>query len=271
MSQSLTVTQNSFVGLPSEHEMMVYHTVAEHAVTSKMYSNNLRDKSAVMMIMLAARELGVPPMQSLNGGLNIINGKVEISARMMNALIRKSGYKITIKESSDKNCKLLGERIDTGECLTVSFSFEEAQKAGLVKPNSGWLKWPIDMCFARALSRLARQLFSDVIGIGYVEGEIRESNDVIVMPTDIENSKDTSKNKSISSENSLETLCENFSLENLLKLFPTEDHKLVNEYMQVVMNHFNWTEEQCIRKFLEEKEVVEKFNAWKVKKLIEKK
>lgn len=271
MSQNLTVIQNAPTSLPSEHEMMVYHTVAEHAVTSKMYSSNLRDKSAVMMIMLAARELGVPPMQSLNGGLNIIQGKVEISARMMSALIRKSGHKFTIKESSDRYCELVGTRSDTGESQSASFSFEEAQKAGLVKPSGGWVKWPKDMCFARALSRLARQLFSDVIGIGYVEGEIRESNDVVIVPADIDHGGVISKSESTSSENGSETSYEDFSLENLLKLFPKGDHKLVKEYMQVVMNHFDWTEQQCIRKFLEEKEVVEKFNTWKVKKLIEKK
>lgn len=252
MNQNLPVQRLESNGLPSEHEMMVYHTVAEQAITSKMYASNFKDKSAVMMIMLAARELGVPPMQALNGGLNIIQGKVEISARMMNALIRKSGHQITIKETSDTHCILVGKRCDTGETQSASFTVAEAHKAGLVKPGGGWIKWPKDMCFARALSRIARQLFSDVIGIGYVEGEIRESNMTINMPVDIVNEPQE---------------IENFSLNNLLKMFPEEDHELVKEYMQVVMKHFNWTEQQCIQKFIEEKAIIDKFNTWKSKRI----
>jgi len=114
---------------PSEHEMMVYHTMAEQAVNSKMYKG-IGDKAGVMMIMLAARELGIPPMQALNRGLNIINGAVEISARMMNALIRKSGHQIKIVESTELICVLEGKRRDTGEVLKTSFSVAEAQKAG---------------------------------------------------------------------------------------------------------------------------------------------
>jgi hypothetical protein len=82
---AVALRQETRLNVPSQHEMMVYHTMAEQAVSSKMYKG-IGDKAGVMMIMLAARELGIPSMQALNGGLNIIQGKVEISARMMNAL-----------------------------------------------------------------------------------------------------------------------------------------------------------------------------------------
>jgi len=147
-------------GAPSEHEMMVFQTMAKAAVDSKMYKG-VGEQAGVMMIMLSARELGIPPCQALNGGINIINGKAEISARMMSALIRKAGHEIRIKESTENLCVLVGTRKDTGESQEASFSLEEAQRAGLVKIGGGWAKWPKDMCFARALSRLARQLFSD--------------------------------------------------------------------------------------------------------------
>lgn len=159
---------------PSNHEMMVYQTMAKQAVSSKMYKG---DESAVMMIMLAARELGIPPMQALNGGIHVIQGKVEISARMMSALIRKAGHKIIVKECSNTKCILFGMRSDTGETNESPYTLDDAKQAGLVKPGSGWTKFPKDMCFARAMSRLARQLFSDIIGIGYVEGEISQLNE----------------------------------------------------------------------------------------------
>lgn len=249
-------TQRSLI--PSEHEMMVFHTMAEHAVSSKMYKG-IGEKAGVMMIMLSARELGVPAMQALNGGLNIIQGKVEISARMMSALIRKAGHKIKVQECTALHCVLVGERGDTGEVQTSSFSVAEAQLAGLVKPGGGWIKWPKDMCFARALSRLARQLFSDVIGIGYVEGEISQNIDVKpadadLIPSDL---------LMIEKEDGVN---EQQYIDNFLNLFDKEDKHFAMEYLKVVQKHFDWTSIQTIKELLkDEKRLFDKFNAWKNK------
>lgn len=168
MSNDVSLTN---MGLPSQHEMEVFRTMAKGAVQSRMYKG---DESSVIMIMLAARELGIPPMAALNGGLHLIQGKVEISARMMSALIRKAGHSLILKESTDEKCVLVGIRKDNQDTFEASYTIHDAHKAGLVKSGGGWVKFPKDMCFARALSRLSRQLFSDVIGIGYVEGEIVE-------------------------------------------------------------------------------------------------
>ena len=248
MNENLPTLRQS---VPTEHEMMVYHTMAEQAVSSKMY-RGIGEKAGVMMIMLSARELGIPPMQALNGGINIINGKAEISARMMSALIRKNGHEIKIKDISDNSCTLIGKRSDTGQTEEASFSVGDAQKAGLVKPGGGWVKCPKDMCFARALSRLARQLFSDVIGIGYVEGEIRASDNEIIIDEEIP------ANPHQDEEN----------LQRLLDMFEKEDKFLVMEYIQVVSKHFNWSQAECVKKFLEEKSLIEKFSNWKNKRLI---
>lgn len=246
---------NDTRGIPSDHEMMVYSTMAKQAVESKMY-RGIGEQSGVMMIMLAARELGIPPMQALNGGINIIQGKVEISARMMSALIRRAGHQITVKQNDDNSCILIGKRCDTGETQTCSFTVAEAQKAGLVKPNGGWMKWPKDMCFARALSRLSRQLFSDVIGIGYVEGEIKAAEAEIVVPDDIP--MEIPPNPEQEAE----------ELQRLLEMFDKEDRFLVMEYMQVVMKHFGWSQADCVKKFLEEKDLIAKFSNWKSKRKV---
>lgn len=167
--------------LPSEHEMMVFKVMADAAEASRMYGS-IGGKGGVMMIMLSARELGIPPCQALNGGINLIKGKIEISARMMNALIRRAGHQLTTVELEDTHCTVMGKRCDTGETQTLTYSIKDAQKAGLVKSGGGWEKFPKDMLFARAMSRLARQLFSDVIGIGYVEGEIKDGEILDVKP-----------------------------------------------------------------------------------------
>lgn len=246
--------------MPSEHEMMVFHTMAEQAVSSKMYKG-IGEKAGVMMIMLSARELGIPPMQALNGGINIIQGKVEISARMMSALIRKSGHQIIVKECSDNQCILIGKRCDTGESQSSSFSVAEAQKAGLIKAGGGWTKFPKDMCFARALSRLARQLFSDVIGIGYIEGEIGQA--VEIKPSEVEEliSEELIHPEEVVVENEREYI------DKFLNLFDKEDKMHAMEYLKVVQKHFEWTAIQAIKELLkDEKKLFDKFNSW-VKKI----
>lgn len=242
-------------GAPSEHEMMVFQTMAKAAVDSKMY-RGVGDQAGVMMIMLSARELGIPPCQALNGGINIINGKAEISARMMSALIRKAGHEIKVKEISDNGCTLIGVRKDTGESQEATFTIADAQKAGLVKPGGGWAKWPSDMCFARALSRLARQLFSDVIGIGYVEGEIIASEKEIALPEDIpmEIPSDPEDDEK--------------KLQELLEMFEKDDRFLLMEYLGIVMKHFSWSQAECVKKFLEDKNLFDKFGKWKSKRKI---
>ncbi len=126
----------------------------------------------VFAVVETAKSLGVDPRQALGGGLYYVRGKVEMSARMMNALIRSRRHSVTRdKKSDDTICILHGKRSDNGDTWTESFSIQEAQKAGLTK-NPVWQNFTRDMLFARALSRLARQLFPDIIGNCYVEGEI---------------------------------------------------------------------------------------------------
>src|SRR5215510_648235 len=239
--------------LPSEHEMMVFTTISKQADESKMYKN-YGGQPGIMMTILAARELGVPPMLALNGGIANIQGKLEISARLMNAMMRRAGIKIAIKECTEERCILVGTRNDNGDVATVSYTLAEAQKAGLVKPGGGWVKNPKDMCFARAISRLARQIAPDVIGGCYVEGEIKATEAEIVVPDDIP--MEIPENPEEDKEN----------LASLLDRFEKDDQFLIMEYIEVVMGHFKWTKSQTVKKFLEEKELSHKFQAWKKKR-----
>jgi len=92
----------------------------------------------------------------------------------MNKMIRQAGHKLDILKSSSVECSIKGERSDTGETYTADFTIEDAKKAGIYKEGGGWTKYPADMLFARALSRLARRLFADVISTACVEGEISQ-------------------------------------------------------------------------------------------------
>lgn len=128
----------------------------------------------VFAIVQKAKALNVGPLEALNGGLYFVQGKVEMSSQMMTQLIRRAGHSISKDPKSDDIiCILHGKRKDNGDTWTESFSMKDAERAGLLK-NPTWKSYPRDMMFNRALSRLARQLFPDVIHGCYVENELRE-------------------------------------------------------------------------------------------------
>jgi hypothetical protein len=125
----------------------------------------------IFAIVEKSKSIGIDPIDTLNGGMYFVQGRVEMTSAMMNQLIRAAGHSITKDKKSDETiCILHGKRADNGDTWVESFSIEDAKQAGIFRNQ--WIKYPKDMLFARALSRLARQLFPDVIKGCYVQGEI---------------------------------------------------------------------------------------------------
>ncbi|MGL5264074.1 MAG: hypothetical protein ACRDAI_05810 [Candidatus Rhabdochlamydia sp.] len=118
----------------------------------------------IFAIVEAARFLHIDPRQALNGGLYYVKGKVEISIRLMNSLIRSRKHSVTRdKRSDDTICILHGKRADNGDTWKESFTLEEARQSGLIN-NSAGKCFTRSVLFEGALVRLADQLFPDVIG-----------------------------------------------------------------------------------------------------------
>jgi len=125
----------------------------------------------VLSIYLSAKELGLPFMQCLNGGMHNVEGRVTLSAQMMNTLVLNAGHKLDILESNEQICRLMFHRKDRTEGVEYSYTIEEARKAGYLHKNN-WKSHLKDMLFCRALSGGARKICPDAIGSCYVQGEM---------------------------------------------------------------------------------------------------
>jgi 5'-3' exonuclease len=117
---------------------------------------------AVLSTVLSGRELGLSAMASLRA-FHIVEGKPTMAADALRALVLKSG-KAKYFRCTERTAERATFETQRGDDppFSLSYTVAEAQVAGVVKPNSGWVKHSADMCIARASAKLARLIYPDV-------------------------------------------------------------------------------------------------------------
>jgi 5'-3' exonuclease len=133
--------------------------------------NGYGSPEAVLSTVLAGRELGISAMASLRS-FHIVEGRPTLAADALRALVLKSGKAKSFRctERTAQAATFSTQRQDE-EPMTLRYTIEEAQAAGLVKNGSGWTKNPADMLVARASSKLARLVYPDVVAGLYAPEE----------------------------------------------------------------------------------------------------
>jgi len=122
--------------------------------------------SQAAAVMLKGYELGLSITASFEL-IQVIDGKPALSPRGAMAILLSSPVQkeIRITRLEDKD-KFIGyecymERTN-GFSYTSKFTMNMATKAGLVKPNSGWMKYEENMCLWRSIGFSADVVFPDV-------------------------------------------------------------------------------------------------------------
>ncbi|MBK5202156.1 MAG: recombinase RecT [Prolixibacteraceae bacterium] len=140
--------------------------------------------SAVVIVLLQAQQLNVPPMTGLQhivpvNGLLSIKGDLAKTMIFASGKLRKDSWKETVTgsiENEDMVVSITATREDNGITLTRTFSVDKAKRMGLwvtkqmaegqdgwKHQKSAWYKTPDRMLNYRALGNIARDLFSDVL------------------------------------------------------------------------------------------------------------
>lgn len=138
-------------------------------------------KGGILAIILTAKEMGLPPMACLNGGMYTFSGAVSLSAQLMNMMIVNAGHMVEIVVLDAKICTLRFTRKDRPRdknSFVYSFTMEMAQSAGLTS-KTNWKTNPRDMLFNRCLSGGARKFLPDAIMNAYAIGELPGDDNII--------------------------------------------------------------------------------------------
>ena len=145
--------------------------LAKWALDSRLFGS-YGSAPAILMIIMAGRELGMPTMHALRA-FDVIDGKPTLKADAIRALILRSGKAeyFRVIERTDTVATFATKRKGDPE-VVLSYSIEEARVAGLIKPGSGWVRNPADMLIARASAKLARLVYPDVVHGVYTPEEL---------------------------------------------------------------------------------------------------
>jgi 5'-3' exonuclease len=146
--------------------------LAQRAFDSKLFGA-FGTPQAVLMTVLAGRELGLSAMASLRA-IHVIENKPCLSADTMRALVLKSGLAGYFRcvETTIERATFETQRKGDPQPTTMTFTIADAQTAGVIRKGSGWEKYPGDMLRARASAKLCRLVYPDVISGLYDPSEL---------------------------------------------------------------------------------------------------
>lgn len=114
--------------------------IAKDLVDSKALPSTFQNAYQVQMALMAGREIGMTQMESLND-LYFVNGTLQIYGKATPAALRRAGWQIKkFDESVENACTATIYNPKTGEEITDTFTFEDAELSGFTKDKSGWLK-----------------------------------------------------------------------------------------------------------------------------------
>jgi hypothetical protein len=147
-----------------------YDLMAKLAKVAALSTYTKQSEVQSMFIMLKGYELGISPMQALDG-IQVIQGKTTVSPQLMLAMINRSGQLEDMKIDSDaKICTVMMKRVGRSP-HTETFSIENAKAMGLADKDN-YRKQPAVMLKWRAVSACARVVFPDVIQGMYTPEEM---------------------------------------------------------------------------------------------------
>ena len=147
--------------------------MADAVAKSGLFGMN--NPNQVLALMAVAQAEGLHPATAARD-YHIIQGRPALKADAMLARFQQAGGKVDWKEYTDKRVTGLFSHPNGGS-LELTWTIEQAQAAGLVKPNSGWTKFPRAMLRSRVVSEGIRTVYPGCVVGAYTPEEVSDFDD----------------------------------------------------------------------------------------------
>jgi len=136
-----------------------------------------KQKEQAMVLMLQAQADGSHPMKAMQE-YHIINGRPALRADAMLARFQAAGGKVEWHTLIETEASATFTHPQGGS-VTITWTLEMAKKAGLVKPNSGWTKFPRAMLRSRVVSEGVRTVYPGIVTGVYTPEEVMDFDEPV--------------------------------------------------------------------------------------------
>jgi len=145
-------------------------SMAEAIAKSNLFG--MKDTNSVLALMAVAQAEGLHPATAARD-FHIIQGRPALKADAMLARFQNAGGKVDWTEYTDERVTGVFTHPNGGS-LSVSWTIKQATNIGLVKPGSGWQKFPRAMLRSRCISEGIRSVFPGSVTGFYSPEEVAD-------------------------------------------------------------------------------------------------
>ena len=163
----------------------------------------MKDKNSVLALMAVAQAEGLHPATAARD-FHIIQGRPALKADAMLARFQNAGGKVDWEVYTDEKVTGIFSHPNGGS-LAVTWTIEQATRIGLVKPGSGWQKFPRAMLRSRCISEGIRSVFPGSVTGFYSPEEV----------ADFEPAKEMGKVQVVSPVVTVQAGTESITIENI--------------------------------------------------------
>ena len=135
--------------------------VCQHFMASRALPQSYTTPQAVLMAIQAGRELGMKPLEAING-MMVINGQIKLWGTALTGRVTRLGYKIKWGTCTDQEANVSIVEPDGTETGVENYTIEDAKKAQLLGKKN-WTGHAKVMLRWRALSNAVKFNFPHLL------------------------------------------------------------------------------------------------------------
>ena len=185
-------------------------SMADAIVKSKFYGFQNSDQIMALMFVAEAENKHIATVVQ---EYDVIQGRPALKTQAVLARFQQAGGKVQWKEMTPEKCVGVFSHPSGGD-LTVEWTMEMAHTAGLVRPSSGWTKYPEDMLRARCIARGVRSVYPACILGHYSTEEVQDFEPKTVFPKSVERKTEVNMG-SVEPTQTVETIADDTAWSNM--------------------------------------------------------